>query len=133
MALISRSLNIWTCIFISYVVIMTTSCYWINPPSEDESGSMALTEEEMGGAFYDYKTYYLDSTHKERGLGFIIYLNNKELLRQSHESMDEDIVPFQSVAAASIAAEAYIEKLKSAVKNSPTPSSIKNDDLITTD
>lgn len=112
---------------------MTTSCYWINPPSEDESGSMALTEEEMGGAFYDYKTYYIDSTHKERGLGFIIYLNNKELLRKSHEIMDEDIVPFQSVAAASIAAEAYIEKLKSAVQIAPTPSSTKNDDLITTD
>jgi hypothetical protein len=47
--------------------------------------------------------------------------------------MDEDIVPFQSVAAASIAAEAYIEKLKSAVQIAPTPSSTKNDDLITTD
>lgn len=130
MSRVSRSLNLWTCILLVYFLFMTTSCYWINPPSEDESGSMALTEEEMNGAIYEYKTYYLDSMRKEGGLGFIILLNNKELLRRSHEIIDNDIIPYKTELEASVAAEAFIEKLKSSLKSEPTPSAPKNDDLI---
>lgn len=112
----------WTLILLTSFCLPITSCYWINQPDEEESGSVNLSLEEMSGAEYNYSIFLNDSLQPEKGYGFTILLNNKELLRQTHEIAETELIIYKDKQSAITAAETMIDKLKNDVHQNQTSS-----------
>lgn len=112
----------WIAFILPVVFGINYSCYWINQPSEEEAGSLSLSQDELSGAEYGYTLFLNDSLHPEKGYGFTLLLNKKELLRQSHEVNDEELILYKDKISAITAAELMIDKLKNASnQNSASP------------
>lgn len=97
-------------------IFFSTSCFWVNEPNEEEMGNLELTDAEKSGENYTYKILLNDSTKPNLGFGFIIYINDREIIHQSHENTGEAISSYNSFENASYAAKNMINKLKNAAK-----------------
>jgi hypothetical protein len=107
----------WYIIFLSICTLGLNSCFWFNEPNADEAGSIELSEDEISGVSYSYAVFLNDSSNPNKGYGFSISINGKELMHQSHENHDGEIALFESEESAKTAAITTITSLKTRARS----------------
>ncbi len=115
----------WSLLVFIFLSLFISSCFWINEPNADEIGSLELSADEISGETYSYKIFLNDSSNQSFGYGFLVKLNNRELVRQCHENIDGEIEKYKTANAAMIAAETMIDYLKNTARQQASQKSNK--------